>query len=490
MTKAGGFDTTLAKAEILIHFIRERFMHVTETLNKGLQRHFTVVVPQHIVEAEATQRLVALSHKVKVTGFRPGKVPATIMKQRYGQSVLGETLENVVQKTSEQVLQERNVRPVVQPKISVTKFAENSDLEYTLEAELAPDVPEVDLKALVLSGYTIDVTEEKVAEAIKRLAEDSQQFEDLPTPRSAETGDQVTIDFLGSIDGTPFAGGKGEGFKVVLGSKQMIPGFEDGIIGKKQGEEFTLNVSFPADYGAENLAGKAADFAITLHEIKQPVAQELNDAFAKIMGVDSLEQLKEYVEDNIKKEFKTLAQDYLKAELLKAVDAAVDFELPPSFVAAELRVVQQHIEDDHVHDEHCNHDHDAPVATPALHAIAARRVKLGLVLADIGNKNAITVTDEEVRAAIFTRAFSSANPSQVLEFFQQNPRAINTIRAPLYEDKVAAFMIEQATVSLKPISEEDFYKASEAQQEDAEEEKPKAAAAPKKTKAKTEQTGE
>jgi trigger factor len=208
------------------------------------------------------------------------------------------------------------------------------------------------------------------------------------------------------------------------------------------------------------------------------------------MGVDSLEQLKEYVEDNIKKEFKTLAQDYLKAELLKAVDAAVDFELPPSFVAAELRVVQQHIEDDHVHDEHCNHDHDAPVATPALHAIAARRVKLGLVLADIGNKNAITVTDEEVRAAIFTRAFSSANPSQVLEFFQQNPRAINTIRAPLYEDKVAAFMIEQATVSLKPISEEDFYKASEAQQEDAEEEKPKAAAAPKKTKAKTEQTGE
>jgi trigger factor len=470
-------------------------MQVTETLNKGLQRHFTVVVPQNIIEAEATQRLNALSHKVKVTGFRPGKVPAAIMKQRYGQSVLGETLENVVQKTSEQVLQERKLRPVVQPKISVTKFAENSELEYTLEAELAPDVPAIDLKALSLSGYDIDVTEEKVAEAIQRLAEGSQQFEELPKARAAKAGDQVTIDFLGSIEGTPFAGGKGEGFTVVLGSKQMIPGFEDGIIGKKQGEEFTINVSFPADYGAANLAGKAADFAIKLHTIKQPIVQEVNDAFAKVMGVDSLEQLKERVTDNLKKEFKTLTQDYLKAELLKAVDAAVDFELPPSLVAAELKVVQQHVEDDHVHDENCHHDHDTPEASPELQAIAARRVKLGLVLADIGNKNNVTVTDDEVRDAILQQAFRSPNPRQVLEFFQQNPRAINNIRAPLYEDKVAAFMIEQATVSLKPISEEAFYKAAEAQQADAEkltnagQEKPKKAAA-KKTKAKTEQTGE
>jgi trigger factor len=275
----------------------------------------------------------------------------------------------------------------------------------------------------------------------------------------------------------------------------MIPGFEDGIIGKKQGEEFTINVSFPADYGAANLAGKAADFAIKLHTIKQPIVQEVNDAFAKVMGVDSLEQLKERVTDNLKKEFKTLTQDYLKAELLKAVDAAVDFELPPSLVAAELKVVQQHVEDDHVHDENCHHDHDTPEASPELQAIAARRVKLGLVLADIGNKNNVTVTDDEVRDAILQQAFRSPNPRQVLEFFQQNPRAINNIRAPLYEDKVAAFMIEQATVSLKPISEEAFYKAAEAQQADAEkltnagQEKPKKAAA-KKTKAKTEQTGE
>ncbi|MCZ4281993.1 trigger factor [Kiloniella laminariae] len=462
-------------------------MQVTETNADNLKREFTVVVPATDIDAKIDSRLVELSSQVKLPGFRPGKVPMTMLKQRYGKSVMGEVLEALVNETSQNIISERSLRPAMQPKIEVTSFDEGKDLEYTIAFEIIPDVEPMDFSTLKLEKISVEVPASEVDEALERIAANHKTTVALKRKRKAREGDIVTIDFKGTVGGEALPGMAGDDFKLELGSGQFIPGFEDQVVGANVDDDVTVNVTFPEGYGNEKLSGKDAIFEVKVKDIEETAAAEIDDALAEKLGEENLEKLKARVAEQIKGEYDRVAHSRLKRDLLDKLAESHDFGVPESMVESEFEGIWRQIESDK--DQGKLDEEDAAKSDDELkaeyQAIAVRRVRLGLLLSEVGTKNQIEVTQDELNSALLQEARNYPGQEQaVFEFYQKNPQAIANLRAPVFEDKVVNYIVDLAKVTEKSMSPDELRKAFEAEGVSTSEEKPAKKAAAKKAPAK------
>jgi trigger factor len=447
-------------------------MQVTETLVEGLKHEFQISVPASDLDAKADARLVDLKDKVRLNGFRPGKVPVSHLKKVYGRSVMAETIDQTIRDTNSQVFTERGFRLATEPKITMPTeqkavediLAGKSDLTYTVSIEVVPAIQLADFKSFTVEKPVADVTDADVDEAIKRIADQSRTFADKGEGAKAETGDRVTISFKGSINGEPFDGGTGENIQVTIGSNTFIPGFEEQLLGIAAGETRTLNVSFPKNYASDKLAGHPAEFETTATLIEAPQTIEIDDEFAKTLGLESLDKLKEAARERLAAEFAGTTRQRVKRMLLDRLDETHRFEAPPSLVEEEFNLMWNSIKAEMESSGKTFADEDTTeeTAREEYRTIADRRVRLGLVLSEIGEKNKITVSDDEVGRAVIERARQMpGREKEVWDYYRNNPNALAQLRAPIYEDKVVDFILELANVTEKKVSREDLYKDDE-----------------------------
>jgi trigger factor len=450
-------------------------MQVTETLTEGLKHEFQISVPASDLDAKADAKLVDLKGKVRLNGFRPGKVPVSHLKKVYGRSVMAETIDQTIRDTNTQIFTERGFRLATEPKITMPteeKEVENilsgkSDLTYTVSIEVVPAIALADFKSFTVEKPIVDVTDADVDEAIKRIADQNRPYAAKDEGAKAETGDRVTISFKGSIDGVPFDGGTGENIQVVIGTGQFIPGFEEQLIGIGSGETRTLKVSFPKNYASEKLAGQPAEFETTATLIEAPQDTRIDDEFAKTLGLESLDKLKEAARERLTAEFAGATRQKVKRTLLDRLDEAHRFEAPPSLIEEEFNLMWNSIKAEMESSGKTFADEDTTeeAAKEEYRKIADRRVRLGLVLSEIGEKNKITVTDDEVSRAVIERARQMpGREKEVWDYYRNNANALAQLRAPIYEDKVVDFILELANVTEKKVTREDLYKDDEAEQ--------------------------
>ncbi len=443
-------------------------MQVSETLNEGLKRGYKLVVAAADLEAKVEEKLKEAQPDIEMKGFRKGKVPLAMLKKQYGDRLMGEVMQESIDGAMGAHFEESGDRPATQPEVKVTNedWKPGDDVEVSFTYEKLPEIPEVDLKAISLERLEVKPGDKEVDEALASLAENAQDFADRKKGAKAKEGDQVVIDFLGKVDGEAFEGGAAEDFPLVLGSNSFIPGFEDGLIGAKAGDELDVKVTFPADYGAENLAGKDAVFECKVKAVKKPVPAEINDELAQKFGAEDLEKLKEQIRERLEQEYAGAARAVMKRALLDALDEKVDFELPESLVEAEASQIAHQLWHEEHPEEH-GHDHGEIETTDEHRKLAERRVRLGLLLAELGQKNNIEVSDAELTQAVMNEA--RKYPGQEKEFFefvQQNAQVRQQIQAPLFEEKVVDFAFELAEVTPKEVSKEDLEKAIEALEEE------------------------
>ena len=443
-------------------------MQVTETLAEGLKHEFKVSVPAADIEAKVDAKLVGLKDKVKLNGFRPGKVPVAHLKKVYGRSVAAETVEELIRDTNSGIFTERGFRLATEPKVTMPKeeseieniLAGKSDLNYSVAIEVVPAIELADFKTFNVEKPVAEVTDADVDEALKRIADQSRPYEAKAEGAKAESGDRVTVAFKGSIDGVPFDGGTGEG----IGSGTFIPGFEDQLIGIASGETRTVKASFPKNYMAANLAGKDAEFETTASLIEAPQESKVDDEFAKNLGMESLDKLKEAMRERLVAEFAGASRQRVKRTLLDKLDETHKFGAPPSLVEEEFKLMWNSIkaEMESTGKTFADEDTTEEKAKEEYEKIADRRVRLGLVLSEIGEKNKITVTDDEVSRALIDRARQSpGREKEVWDFYRNNPNALAQLRAPIYEDKVVDFLLELANVTEKKVSRDDLLKEDE-----------------------------
>lgn len=445
-------------------------MQITETLNEGLKREFKVVVPLKDLANKADERLVALKDQVRLNGFRPGKVPITHLKRLYGRAVMAEAIEGAVREANAKIVTDRGLKLARDPSVTmpteegaVDKMIEGkTDLAYTVAIEVLPAIELADFKGVKLEKLVADVAETEIDEAVNRIAEQNRPFQ--PKTGAAASGDRLTVSFKGTIDGTPFEGGTGEDVVVQLGSGSFIPGFEEQLTGAAAGETRNVNVTFPEKYPAANLAGKAAVFEVTVKSVETPAEITLDDAFAKALGVESLEKLKEMVKGSVSQEHALLSRQRLKQKLLDALDKLHKFELPPTMIEDEFKNVWKVLTDELQAQKKTFADENTTEeeAKKEYRAIAERRVRLGLVLAEIGERNNIKVTEEELTRAVAAEARRyPGREQQVWEQFRKNPDALASLRAPIFEDKVVDYILELAEVTEKTVSREQLYKGED-----------------------------
>ncbi|MEH2518086.1 trigger factor [Bradyrhizobium sp. AZCC 1610] len=444
-------------------------MQVTETLAEGLKHEFKVSVPASDLDAKAGAKLVDLKDKVKLNGFRPGKVPVSHLKKVYGRSVMAETIDQTIRDTNTQIFTDRGFRLATEPKITMPTeqkeveelLAGKTDLTYTVAIEVVPAIQLADFKTFSVEKPVVEVTDAEVDEAIKRIADQNRPYAAKAEGAKAETGDRVTISFKGSIDGVPFEGGTGEGIQVVIGTGQFIPGFEEQLVGIGAGETRTLKVSFPKNYASEKLAGQPAEFETTATLIEAPGETKIDDEFAKTLGLESLDKLKEAARERLVAEFAGATRQRVKRALLDRLDDSHKFEAPPSLIEEEFNLMWNSIKAEMESSGKTFADEDTTeeAARDEYKKIADRRVRLGLVLSEIGEKNKITVTDDEVSRAVIERARSMpGREKEVWDYYRNNANALAQLRAPIYEDKVVDFILELATVTEKKVSREDLFK--------------------------------
>jgi trigger factor len=447
-------------------------MQVTETIADGLKHEFQVSFSAADLDAKADARLIELKDKVRLNGFRPGKVPVSHLKKVYGRSVMAETIDQTIRDTNTQIFTERGFRLATQPKITMPTeqkavddiLAGKSDLTYTVAIEVVPAIELADFKSFTVEKPVAEVTNAEVDDAIKRIAEQNRTFTPKAEGAKAEAGDRVTVSFKGTIDGTPFEGGAGEDVPVTIGSNTFIPGFEDQLIGIASGEARTLKVSFPKNYGNPTLAGQPAEFETTASLIEAPQETVIGDEFAKTLGLESLDKLKDAARERLAAEFAGATRQRLKRTLLDRLDETHRFQAPPSLVDEEFKLMWDSIKAEMESGGKTFADEGTTeeAAREEYRKIADRRVRLGLVLSEIGEKNKITVTDDEVSRALIERARQMpGREKEVWDFYRNNPNALAQIRAPIYEDKVVDFILELATVTEKKVSREDLYKDEE-----------------------------
>ncbi len=462
-------------------------MQVTETKNEGLSREYAIVIPAADIEGRVLSKLTEIGKQVTIPGFRQGKVPTKLLRQRYGQAVLGEIVQDAVVETSSQAISDNSINPATQPKIDVTKFEDGEDLEYTMAVEIMPVITPVDFKSLKLERLTCEISDEEIEKSMANIASEIVRSEPIKRARKARKDDIVVIDFIGSVGGEEFDGGKAEDFQLTLGSGRFIPGFEDQLIGVKPKEHVTVNVTFPEDYGAENLKGQDAVFEVDIKEIRERVETPIDDELAKSLGLESLDQLKDGTRQQLEQNYTMFTRNRLKRDLLDILDESHDFEIPPGMVETEVQSILEQFEE--ARREGRLEDEDKEKSEDDLRAeyekIGQRRVRLGLLLAEIGRINNIEVSAEEVNQAMSQEIRRyPGQERQVMEYLQQNQQAMAGLRAPIFEDKVVDFILEMAEVSDRAVSPEELMADPDQSTEEKKEASPKKKkAAPKKKRA-------
>jgi trigger factor len=449
-------------------------MQVTETLAEGLKHEFKVSIPASDIDAKADAKLVDLKDKVKLNGFRPGKVPVSHLKKVYGRSVMAETIDQTIRDTNTQIFTDRGFRLATEPKITMPTeqkeveelLAGKTDLTYTVAIEVVPTIQLADFKTFAVEKPVVEVADTDVDDAIKRIADQNRPYAAKAEGAKAESGDRVTISFKGSINGELFDGGTGEGIPVVIGTGQFIPGFEEQLIGIGAGETKTLKVSFPQNYASEKLAGQPAEFETTATLIEAPGETRIDDEFAKTLGLESLDKLKEAARERLVAEFAGATRQRVKRALLDRLDDSHKFEAPPSLIEEEFNLMWNSIKAEMESSAKTFADENTTeeAAREEYRKIADRRVRLGLVLSQIGEKNKITVTDDEVGRAVTERARSMpGREKEVWDYYRNNANALAQLRAPIYEDKVVDFILELANVTEKKVTREELLKDDDAE---------------------------
>ncbi|GGF68865.1 trigger factor [Paracoccus acridae] len=440
-------------------------MQVTETQNEGLKRGYQFTLPAADLAATVDAKLKEAQPEVEMKGFRKGKVPMAMLKKQFGQRILGDAMQEAIDGALKNHLDTSGDRPATQPKVEMQNgetWKEGDDVVVNVSYEALPAIPEVDLTTLTLEKLTVPAEEAAINEALENLAKSAQSFEDRKKGSKAKDGDQVVIDFKGFVDGEAFEGGAGEDYPLVLGSNSFIPGFEDQLVGAKADDDVTVNVKFPDQYGAPHLAGKDATFECKVKAVKAPKAAEIDDELAKKFGAEDLEGLRKQIAGRLEQEYAGAARAILKRSLLDQLDEKVKFDLPESLVEAEAQQIAHqlwHEENPEVHD----HNHGNIEPTEEHKKLAERRVRLGLLLAEIGQKAEVTVTDQEMTQAVLRAARQYPGQERAFfEFVQQNQAVQQQLRAPIFEDKVVDHIAEQAQVTEKTVTKEELEKAVEA----------------------------
>lgn len=468
-------------------------MQVSETLNSGLKREIKVIVPAKDMEARLMERLQDASKKVRLKGFRPGKVPVQHLRRIYGKSFMAEVVNEILTDSSRTILEERGEKPAMQPEITMTEDEQEAekvlqggaDFEFSLSYEVIPTIEIKDFSGIKITRPVYDVPEEEVEEQVKRVADSARTYE--PKDGKAEEGDKVTIDYVGKIDGEPFDGGSAQDSEVVIGHGQFIPGFEEQLKGLKAGDTKTFKITFPEEYPAQHLAGKEAEFDVTVKQVAAAEELTIDDELAQKLGLESAEKLREIVRSQIESQFGQMTRQKAKRQLLDALDEDYKFEAPSKLVEAEFNNIWSQVVRDLQSAGRTFEDEDTTEeeAREEYKRLAERRVRLGLVLAQIGEQAGIQVSDDEMQRALIdtVRRYPPHQQREIYEFYRQNPQALATIRAPLFEEKVVDHLLAQVDVTDKKVSREELLADDE---DEAEKSKPaeKKKAAPRKRAAK------
>ncbi len=440
-------------------------MQVTETLKDGLKRGYTITVTAAELEAKVTEKLLEAQPDVEIKGFRKGKVPLAIMRKQFGQRLMGDAMQDAIDGAMKDHFDATGDRPALQPDVKMVggdAWKEGQDVTVDMAYECLPPIPELDASVITIDRLSVKADDASVDEALKNLAASSQTFSEPKKGRKAKSGDQVVIDFKGSVDGVEFEGGSGEDHALVLGSNSFIPGFEDQLIGAGVDDAISVNVTFPEAYGAKHLAGKAAVFACTVKAVKKPVEAEINDELAKKYGAEDVAALKGQISTSLENEYKGAARAVMKRALLDQLDALVKFDLPAALVDAEANQIAHQLWHEENPQEQ-GHNHGSIETTDEHRKLAERRVRLGLVLAEVGRKAEVTVTDAEMTQAVLAAARQyPGQERQYFEFVQKNQQVQQQLRAPIFEDKVVDHIVAAAKVTDKEVSKEDLQKLVEA----------------------------
>jgi trigger factor len=445
-------------------------MQIVETLNEGLKRAYTLTLTAKDIDARVEEEVKAIAPQIRMPGFRPGKVPSNLIRKMHGPALAREALEKSVRDGVDKLISENKLRPAMQPSVELSQdYEPGVDAEVKVALEVLPVVPTPSIEGIKLERLVVEVSDEQVDEAVRRLAAQSQRYEDAPAKAKAKDGDQVVVDFVGKVDGVAFDGGTGTGMAVVIGSGNLIPGFEEQLVGVKTGDEKTINVTFPADYGAKNLAGKDATFDLVVTAVKVPSDKDADDDFAKQLGLESLEKLRELLKGQLEQEHNGLTRTFMKRRLLDQLAAGHDFDVPPSMVEAEFNQIWAQLEHE------AGHEEDSAAALVEMEkdkddyrSIAERRVRLGLLLSEIGQANGVEVSQAEMNRLIAQAAqqYSPQDRERFVQYVQSEPMAAAQLRAPLYEDKVVDFLFAKAEISERTVARADLEAAIESEDGD------------------------
>jgi trigger factor len=443
-------------------------MQIVETANEGLKRAYTVTIPASDIEARIDAEVKKAAPQVRMPGFRPGKVPANLVRKMHGEALHSEALNASLRESIDTLMRDKQLRPAMQPKVDMAEgYEQGKDAELTVEVEVLPEIEAPSLEGLKLEKLTVPATDEAVEEALNRLAQNQKSYSDAEEGREAADGDQLIIDFVGRMDGTEFDGGKAEGAALVIGSGQFIPGFEEQLVGAKAGEQRTITVTFPADYPAEQLKGKDAEFDITVQAVKVPGETVVDEDFAKSLGLESLDKLKELMKAQIEQETAGLTRTQMKRQLLDLLAADHDFPVPPTMVEAEFEQIWQQLQSEIAKEENPEEGlKEIEAEKDDYRRIAERRVRLGLLLSEIGQKNGVEITQQEMGMLIQQAAqqYRPEDRQRFVEYVRSEPMAMAQLRAPLYEDKVVDFLFDKAEITEREVTREELEAAIEAEE--------------------------
>ncbi len=435
-------------------------MQITAKEQSGLAHSFHVVVPASEVAAQMDAELQSISKKVKMPGFRPGKVPMNVLRQKYSKDVMGDVLQNTVNKATQDVVEQKKLRPALQPDVKIVSFEEGKDLAFDITVEVMPEIPAIDFAKITVDELTYELPEAEVEQALTRLAKTRQHTH--AHDGAAEIGHVTKIDFLGKKDGVPFSGGEGKGFQLELGSNQFIPGFEEQLVGMKAGDERTISVNFPKEYHSADLAGAAATFDVTVHEVLRLHAPDIDDKLAVSMGFTDLENLKGAVRQQIDFEYKAAARSKAKKQLFDALDEVTNFDIPPSMLKMESESIMKQVAEAKKAGDPELKDKSEAQLKEEYEAISERRVRLGILLSDVARSNNLQITREELSAAVMSQARNyPGQEDKVFEFYRKNPQQIEELRGPILEEKSVDFILSKVTRKPKAVTIEELMKEDE-----------------------------
>lgn len=438
-------------------------MQVTETLSEGLKKEFKIVLTAAEVGARITARLDELAQTAQLPGFRKGKVPTSLLRKRFGQSLFAEEVQNAVRDSVRDTIQEHKLRPAMEPKIDVQKLEPEQDVEFTIALEELPNIEAPALDGITLERLTAEVTDSAVDEALNRIGAQQRRTEPVTEARPAAVGDILVVDYRGVIDGVAFEGGTAENVSVELGASGLLPEFDANLVGVKAGDTPEFDVVFPAQYHSDAVAGKTARFTVSVKELRTPVKVAIDEDFAKSLGADNLEALRNMIKDQLAREYRTMARSKLKRDLLDVLAERHNFDVPPTMVDMEFEQIWRQVEQAREQGDIDEEDKDKPEdqLREEYRAIANRRVRLGLLLSEVGTKNQITVSDDELTRAVIAEARRYPGQEQkVFEFYQKQPQAQQALRGPIFEDKVVDYLIELAEVTEKAVDVEELARAA------------------------------